>query len=120
MDFKSDTYGSVAVISVYLKRATLKDAMSFRDFVLDVFKKGQNKIIVDLSMCEYIDSTFLGALVASLKKIVSTRGDLQLVYNNKTSALVFEMTSMNRVFKIHQTLETALEAFGEKPKDDFT
>lgn len=112
MEFNADTYGDIQVVNVYLKRATLKDAMSFRDFIMDLVKKGNLKFIVDLSTCEYIDSTFLGALVSSLKKIASIRGDLQLVYNNKNSTIVFEMTSMNRVFKIHQTLEDALDSLG--------
>ncbi len=114
MEFKADEYGDISVITVYLKRATLKSAMAFRDFVINIVNKGTRKIIVDLSVCEYIDSTFLGALVASLKKIVSMHGDLQLVYNNKSSAIVFEMTSMNKVFNIHQTLEEALNTLGNK------
>ena len=113
MEFKTETYGEVSVVTVYLNRATLKNAMGFRDYIMELIKKGALKIVVDLSICDYVDSTFLGALVASLKKINSMRGDLQLIYNNKTATIVFEMTSMNRVFKIHQTLEEALDSFGE-------
>ena len=115
MDFKYEIYGDVIVVSVYLKRATLKNAMQFRDYILALIKEGNLKILVDLSFCDFIDSTFLGALVASLKKINSMRGDLQLVYNNAAGTIVFEMTSMNRVFKIHEDLETALELLGGTP-----
>lgn len=118
VDYKSEPYGETVVVSVYLTRATLKDAMAFRDYILDLIKKSNLRIIVDLSFCDYIDSTFLGALVASLKKISSMKGDLQLIYNNKASSMIFEMTNMNRVFKIHNTLNEALISFGEEPQQE--
>jgi len=118
VDYKSEPYGETVIVSVYLTRATLKDAMSFRDYILDLIKKNYLRIIVDLSFCDYIDSTFLGALVASLKKISSLKGDLQLIYNNKASSMIFEMTNMNRVFKIHSSLNEALISFGEEPQQE--
>lgn len=117
MDYKSEPYGETIIVSVYLQRATLKDAMEFRDYIGEHIQNYYRKIIVDLSYCDYIDSTFLGALVASLKKISRMNGDLQLVYNNKASSMIFEMTNMNRVFKIHATINEALISFGEPPLD---
>ncbi len=111
MDFKVDQYNDVSVITVFLPRATLKHAAGFKDFTFGVINTGANKVIVDLGITEYIDSTFLGALVAALKKIVSNKGDLRLVYNSKTSTIIFELTSMNKVFKVYGNLEEALSGF---------
>lgn len=117
MDFKSEQIGEVAVVSVFLNRATLAKAVQFKDFVSELIKTNTNKIIIDLSTCEYIDSTFLGAMVALLKKVTSLNGDLRLVYNKEMPSLMFVLTRMDKVFKVFPLLEDALESFGGgKPK----
>lgn len=113
MDYKTESFGEITVVSVFLQRATLKNAAGFKEYVLHLISSGSTKIIIDLSICEYIDSTFLGALVASLKKAASLNGDLRLVYSSKASTLIFDMTSMNKVFKIYHELDEALAGFGE-------
>lgn len=110
MDFKLDQYEDVMVITVFLKRATLKHAGEFKEFAFALINSGAKKVIVDLSASEYIDSTFLGGLVAALKKVVAGKGDLRLVYGNKAS-MIFDLTGMNKVFKVHHDLNEALEGF---------
>jgi len=116
MDFKLERIADVAVVHVFLNRATLAKAILFKDFVSDIIKEGTNNIVVDLSMCEYVDSTFLGAMVAGLKKANSNNGDLRLVYNNEMPSLVFVLTRMDKVFKVFAGLDEAVESFtGGKP-----
>lgn len=111
MDFKAKEYGQVTVITVYLTRATLQYAVGLKNFVLKQLNEEKKHLVVDLSMCEYLDSTFLGALVSSLKKTVASGGDLKLVYTNELSSLIFEMTSMNKVFEAHNDLDEAIASF---------
>lgn len=111
MDFKSKEFGKVTVVTVYLTRATLQYAVAFKDFILRQLNEEKKYLVVDLSMCEYLDSTFLGALVSSLKKTVGSGGDLKLVYTNELSSLIFEMTSMNKVFEAHKDLDEAIASF---------
>lgn len=114
MDFKSKDYGKVTVLTVYLTRATLQYAVNFKEFVLRQLNEENKFLVVDLSMCEYLDSTFLGSLVSSLKKTVASGGDLKLVYSNELSSLIFEMTSMNKVFDVHKDLDEAIASFDFK------
>lgn len=112
MEFKSEKYQDVSVVHVYLTRATLAKAVKFKEFVADIINEGTHKIIIDLTLCEYIDSTFLGALISLLKKVNSLGGDLRLVYNKEAPSLVFMITRMDKVFKIFSTLDEALASFG--------
>lgn len=114
MEFKSEKFEDVTVIYVYLKRATLAKAVKFKEFVTELIDQGSNKVIIDLTICEYIDSTFLGAMVSLLKKLNSIQGDLRLVYNKEAPSLVFVVTRMDKVFKIFDTLDEALDSFGIK------
>lgn len=117
MDFKSKDYGKVTVLTVYLTRATLQYAVSFKEFVLRQLNEENKFLVVDLSMCEYLDSTFLGSLVSSLKKTVASGGELKLVYSNELSSLIFEMTSMNKVFDVHKDLDEAIASFNFKDEE---
>ena len=119
-EFDTEKVGEVMVIHVYLNRATLAKAVKFKELVSDQISFGINKFIVDLSICEYIDSTFLGAMVSLLKKVNSMNGDLRLVYNKEMPSLVFVLTRMDKVFKVFNQLDEALASFNasstEKPK----
>jgi anti-anti-sigma factor len=118
MEFKSENFSDVTVIHVFLTRATLAKAVIFKDYVAEIVDGGSIKIIIDLSICEYIDSTFLGAMVAILKKVNSLNGDLRLVYNKEVPSLLFVLTRMDKVFKTFTALDDALASFnvsGNKP-----
>ncbi|MDQ7816374.1 MAG: STAS domain-containing protein [Melioribacteraceae bacterium] len=118
MEFKSEKFSDVTVIHVFLTRATLAKAVIFKDYVTEIVDGGSIKIIIDLSICEYIDSTFLGAMVAILKKVNSLNGDLRLVYNKEVPSLLFVLTRMDKVFKTFTALDDALASFnvsGNKP-----
>ncbi|MEG8946738.1 STAS domain-containing protein [Rosettibacter firmus] len=119
MEFKAEKQKDVSIIHVYLTRATLAKAVKFKEFATDIINEGINKIIIDLTLCEYIDSTFLGALVSLLKKVNALGGDIRLVYNKEAPSLMFMITRMDKVFKIFSTLDEALISFGitpQKPK----
>ena len=103
MDFTKEKYGDVLVEVVNLTRATLKEAEEFKLTLSQDIEEGARKIIVDISECEFIDSTFLGALVVSLKKITALGGDLRLVGFQPAVHSMFELTRMYRVFESYKT-----------------
>ncbi|MDP3445910.1 MAG: STAS domain-containing protein [Ignavibacteria bacterium] len=116
-DFSFEIKDEITVINILLNRATLAKAVTFKEYIGELIAKGSNKIVIDLSTCEYVDSTFLGAMVALLKKVNSINGDLRLVYNKEMPSLVFVLTRMDKVFKVFPNLEEAMESFGGgKPK----
>jgi len=111
MDFTKEKYGDVLVEVVNLTRATLKEAEEFKLTLSQDIEEGARKIIVDISECEFIDSTFLGALVVSLKKITALGGDLRLVGFQPAVHSMFELTRMYRVFESYKTKDEAIQSF---------
>ena len=111
MDFTKEKYGDVLVEVVNLTRATLKEAEEFKLTLSQDIEEGAKKIIVDISECEFIDSTFLGALVVSLKKITALGGDLRLVGFQPAVHSMFELTRMYRVFESYKTKDEAIQSF---------
>jgi anti-anti-sigma factor len=116
-DFSCEIKDEITVVNILLNRATLAKAVTFKEYIGELIAKGSNKLVIDLSKCEYVDSTFLGAMVALLKKVNSINGDLRLVYNKEMPSLVFVLTRMDKVFKVFPNLDEAMESFGGgKPK----
>lgn len=111
MDFINEKHGSVIVEKVNLTRATLKEAEAFKSFLYTSIEEGWQKIVVDLSECEFIDSTFLGALVVALKKVTSHGGDMKLVGFQPAVNSMFELTRMYRVFESYKTKEEAIQSY---------
>lgn len=92
-------------------RATLKEASNLKELVYDKIDKGYKKIIIDLSKAEFIDSTFLGVIVSSLKKVANLNGDLKLVGFKPAVRAMFELTRLFRVFETYTELQDALKSF---------
>ncbi len=111
MFFIKEEHNDVIVEIVDLNRATLSEADEFKQRLAENIENGYKKIIVDLTDCEFIDSTFLGALVISLKKVTSLGGDLRLVGFQPAVHSMFELTRMYRVFETFSTKEDAILSF---------
>jgi len=66
-DFRQLHVSDIVIEVVNLSRATFREASELKKQLDDLIKQNYKKIIVDISQCEFVDSTFLGVLVLSLK-----------------------------------------------------
>jgi anti-anti-sigma factor len=111
MDFIRTENNGVVVYQVTLSRATVNDAMEFKQLLLDDVKLRKAKIVIDFSSCEFIDSTFLGVLVTSHKKASEYGGNIKLVADKPAVESMFEMTKVNRIINTFPTVDEALSSF---------
>jgi anti-anti-sigma factor len=111
LDFTQEKHGAVIVEVVNLTRATMKEAEDFKEVILRDIELGWRKIVVDLTECEFIDSTFLGVLVISLKRITGLGGDLRLVGFQSPVESMFQLTRLARVFEAFKTKDLAIKSF---------
>ena len=108
----TEEIGDILLINVSLYSANLEKAVPFRDYLMKLFNSGKTKLIVNLSNSEYIDSTFLGSLVFVLKKMNANNGEMRLVLGKASKAsTMFEITNMNKVFKVFESVENAKSSF---------
>lgn len=105
--------GEFEVIKILVPKATVNIATDFRDEIYKLSDNGRSKIIIDLSTTELMDSTFLGALVVSLKKCFEKGGSIHLSSMPDSIALVFGLTKLNRVFNVFDSIEEAKSAFAK-------
>lgn len=113
MDIIEEIMDDILVEIINLDRATLQEAEQLKKMINRKIEAGFNKIVVDLSACEYLDSTFLGVLVSSLKKAVKMNGDLKLVGFKPAVRSMFELTRLFRVFESFSELQDAIKSFSK-------
>ena|ERR1700743_1469088 len=101
--YKEDT--SYLFVSLTLKEANLANADSFKTELVKLIDEHPQKIVLDLNPVEYIDSSFLGALVSALKHAISRQSDIILVGLRKDIADLFALIRLDKVFKIYDSFK---------------
>lgn len=99
--YKEDT-GSL-LVTINLTEANLTNADEFKAKLIALFDRHHKKLILNLEQIEYIDSSFLGALVAALKHAISFKSDIILVGLRKDIADLFALIRLDKVFKIYDS-----------------
>lgn len=80
-----------------------------RALLIDLIVSGQVDLVLDLSDVSFVDSTGLGALIGTRRRVHAFQGSLVLVIPNESVMKVFTITGLEKVFDIHDTLEAALD-----------
>ena len=78
---------------------------------LDSLEAGERKFLIDFTSTGYIDSSGLGVLVSMSKKVREAGGELRLVGLNEDLRTLFELTKLDSLFAINDTLDEALASF---------
>jgi anti-anti-sigma factor len=110
-DFETILVNDLAIAVVHLSRATYKEAGHFKKNLDELINRNHKKIIVDISQCEFIDSTFLGALVLSLKSSAKIGGDIRLVKPHEVVKTLMERAGTLNVFNLYDTVDEAMNSF---------
>ncbi|MDJ1172973.1 STAS domain-containing protein [Roseofilum capinflatum] len=89
-------------------------ASQFREEVNTLVQSGADLILIDLKEVTFIDSSGLGALVAALKTVRSAGGKLFICSINEQVRMLFELTSMDRVFEVYNSREEFEQSLAAK------
>ena len=75
---------------------------------------GKSRIVVDLEETTFLDSTALGVLIGTVKRLRSRDGRLTIVNVDQNIAKTFEITGLDQIFTIRATRDEALAALDEE------
>ena len=81
----------------------------FERRVLEVLGRGASQVVVDLSDVSFIDSTTIGILMRTRKRLARLRGRLLVICADRNILRLFEITALDRMFELYRTREEALE-----------
>ena len=80
-------------------------AAQFRQEISKLVESNVNMVLIDFQDVTFMDSSGLGALVLALKTVRAAGGKLFICSVNEQIKMLFELTSMDRVFEIFPTRE---------------
>lgn len=103
--------GPVRVLTPDAERIDAAAAIQFKDAMRALTRDAPPRVILDLCRVRFIDSSGLGAIVAALKQMPDG-ANLELAGLLGTVAKVFQLTRMDTVFRIHESLPPARNTCG--------
>ena len=92
-------------------RLDVAGAPALREALSEIAKEGPPRVVIDMEGVSFVDSTGLGSVIAALKQLRSTQGELRLAAPNQQVRVVLELTTLDRVFPYYATVEEALAGF---------
>ena len=88
----------------------LKTSPELRGAILDLFaKRGQERVVLDLTGVNYLDSSGIASLVEGLQEAKKHHARFILCGLNEAPRHVLELTRLAKVFEIVNTVEEALK-----------
>jgi len=110
-DFSLENIQGVAIIRLNMMRATIKEAQAFKKIINSEIENGNKNILIDLSQCDFVDSSVLGVIVTSAKDLRSKGGDIKGIISEGSMLNMFTQTGLEKVFSHSPNQELALSSF---------
>jgi len=117
-DFKINVIDDIAVVKIDILIATHRDAKPLWDELESRLIFKWKKLIIDLSPCNYIDSTFIGMIVKIFRKISEANGQMVLVFPNINTIESFNVLGITKIVRSYNSLAEALHSLRSQPKNE--
>ena len=108
-DFTKEYFPDAVVININLTRATLKEAIELKKVFDEELLYGNKNFVLDISECEFIDSTFLGAILVAHKNVVEKDGQLNIVEPENLWVSLLAISRTLEKLNLYSTREDAVE-----------
>jgi anti-sigma B factor antagonist len=105
MMLEAEQKGEALVVRVLADRIDAAVAAEFKERMRDLGGGSGDRVIVDLSRVDFLDSSGLGAMVAVMKLLAPERR-LELAGLTPGVLKLFRLTRMDGVFILHPTVPT--------------
>jgi anti-sigma B factor antagonist len=111
MKISKKRYDDIIVLALSGTLLSDGDASRVRDTVYKLLDDNTKKIVIDIQRVTHMNSTGLGAIVASLTSARNRQGDLRIAGTNEKIGPLLTVTKLVRVFKVYETVDRAVASF---------
>jgi len=123
-NFKKERHENILIEIITAKEIDFKKTMHFKDILDEDISEGYNNILVDLSECDFVDSSFLGMLVQANKvdssflgmlvqankKLKINNGHLKIIGLNALSDNIIIFGGFTKLFQIFNSKQSAIQS----------
>lgn len=110
-EFERIHIDGVFIIAVNIVRPTINVVDTFKKIIKEEINCGHLNLIIDLRRCEYIDSTFLGAIIVAAKMLINLGHKLKIVKTGSVGEYIFTQGNSSRILDKYSTREEAIKSF---------
>jgi len=110
MKIKEEKINDVSVL-VLEGRLDASSAKDVKEKVGTLIKENRVRIVMDMGAVDFMDSSGLGSLVASLRSVNKLGGDIKIASLQDPVRVIFELTRLHRVFEIFDDKDGAVDSF---------
>jgi len=115
--FQRQIANGFVIETVNLDQATINEAMQFKKHLELDLELGYKNIIIDLSICNSLDSAFIGVLVITLKQLLRLGGSIKIVKPGLFSKSMLNLTGTIEIFELYESLDSAIYSI-DTPNED--
>lgn len=101
----------IVIVKVDLPAATMRDAQPMWETLVSDSLFDKEKLIIDLSACSFIDSTFIGMIVKVFKRVNEKHNTMKLVFPQITDIESFRVIGITKILECFKSLDNAIESF---------
>ncbi|MBC8412623.1 MAG: STAS domain-containing protein [Nitrospira sp.] len=116
MTISEETLNTIVILK-FKGRLDASSAKAVKDKVGLLVKNGRPLLVFDMEAVDFIDSSGLGVLVASLRTVNKVEGDIKIASLQAQVRSIFELTRMHRLFEIFDSSTAAAESYTEQTLD---
>ncbi len=109
MELTIQQSGHYLVVRILEERLGADRALSFRESMARLIEQGHDTFVLDFSKVKCVDSSGLGAILATSKRL-GKAGGILVAGSSEAVGSMFKLTRMDRVFPMFRTVEEALVA----------
>ena len=110
MKIELRSHDGVSIVEVHGKITINDGSWEFHRKIRELVAEGRKDIIIHLGDVRYVDSTGVGALVASFTTITNAGGELRICNVDDRVGELLNTTNLHSILSIHGTEEQALES----------
>jgi anti-sigma B factor antagonist len=111
MDLKIQEEDGIVIIRIIGKTLGGPDATRVSEKMHELINGGKNKLAVDMSNVERMNSSGLGILIGCLMAVRKKSGDIRLFQLQEKPKELLRMTKLNSIFEIFKDEVAAVESF---------
>lgn len=109
MELKQHEQDGIQVIKILNDKIVHANAADFKTAMIEYIQQGMNRLLLDMSNVQFIDSRGLGVLI-SIHKSIGPGGMLGVCAVNDKVCKVFELTRLDKIFNMYTDHDSAISA----------
>jgi anti-sigma B factor antagonist len=110
MKLETSTVAGIALVKPIGEHLDYENVEEFRRQMGEVLSAA-TEVVLDMSQLQFVDSSGLGAILSSLRRLSSEGGDLRLAGVNPSVAALLQLVRLDQIIGIYESSEAAVRSF---------